>query len=186
MKKSFIYLFIFMFFIINPLTASDLNSQDDQLLETIIAKSKTIEPDRIELTVKGRINRLKTVYFDLDTLMQLKPHSFKYKSHWTGKIKEYTGVSFISLLELLGLDKSASSVEVIASNNYKILIKISDLKRYDYLLAYKLNNKLYSDHDPKDNKGPISIAINFDKHSELDWEIYKHQLVWFVETIIVK
>lgn len=186
MKNIFHYLIIFMCFTNYPLAASEPNLQNRQLLEAIVAKSKNLEPHKVELTVEGKINRLNPVYFDLDTIMQLKPHSFKHKSHWTGKTSEYTGVSFIVLLELLGLDESASYAEVIASNNYKISIKISDLKKYDYLLTYKLNNKLYSDHDPKDDKGPISIAINFDKHPELDWEIYKHQLVWFVERIIIK
>lgn len=186
MKESFISLVIIMFFATHPIAAGDLKGQNNHLIDKIIANSKTIESDKVDLQIKGKINRLNPAYFDLDTLMMLNPHSFEHKSHWTGKNKKYTGVSFIRLLELLGLDESATYAEVIASNNYKISIKISDLKKYDYLLAYKLDDKLYADHDPKDDKGPISVAINFDKHSELDWEIYKHQLVWFVETILVK
>jgi len=185
MRVSF-FLSILIIFTISPLGAIDVNSQEKPLLEQIITRSGNIEPDKIDLTVKGKINKLNPAYFDLSSLMVLKPHSFKHKSHWTGKVKEYTGVSFIRLLEVLGLDESATYVEVVASNNYKISIKISDLKKYDYLLAYKLDNKLYSAHDPKDDKGPVSIAINFDKHPELDWEIYKHQLVWFVEAIYVR
>ena len=168
------------------LVANEPNKKNSPSLEMITAKSNTIDPDKIELTVKGKINKLNPAYFDLKTFMQLKARSFNTKNHWTGESNKFTGVSFIGLLELLGLESTASYVDVIASNDYRISIKISDLKKYDYLLAYKLNNKLYSEHDPKDDKGPIAIAINFEKHPELDWEIYKHQLVWFVETIIVK
>ena len=177
---------IFVFFFSGSLTAGNLTHPDDQLLEHIAARSETIEAEKRVLTLKGKINRLNPVHFDLPTFMLLSEHSFTYKSHWTGDIKTYTGVSFIHLLNLLGLDESATHAEIIASNNYKISIKISDLKKYDYLLAYKLNHKLYSEYAPKEDKGPISIAINFDKHPEIDWEIYKHQLVWFVEAIIVK
>ena len=113
MRVSF-FLSILIIFTISPLGAIDVNSQEKPLLEQIITRSGNIEPDKIDLTVKGKINKLNPAYFDLSSLMVLKPHSFKHKSHWTGKVKEYTGVSFIRLLEVLGLDESATYVEVVA------------------------------------------------------------------------
>jgi hypothetical protein len=186
MCRIFFCLMICLFSMPCYLAANEPNTENSISLEMITAISSTIDPDKIELTVKGKINKRNPVHFDLKTFLQLKTSSFITKDHWTGEPTEFTGISFIGLLELLGLESTASYVDVIASNDYKVSIKISDLKNYDYLLAYKLNNKLYSEHDPKDDKGPIAIAINFDKHPELDWEIYKHQLVWFVETIIVQ
>lgn len=186
MNKLFFFIIIFLFATSWISAADDLNSQNSVSLETVIAKSKTIGLDNVALTVKGRIKNVNPVYFELDTFMRLKPEIFETTNHWTDKKEKFTGVEFIYLLKFLGIDDPASIVEVIASNNYRISIKINDLKQYGYLLSYKLNDKIYSEHKPKDDKGPIAVAINFDKYPELDREIYKHQLVWFVETIIVK
>jgi len=186
MNKMLYFAFVFLYCMTSDLVADDPKRSDSLSIDAVSAISMKIAPDKVELTVKGKINKLSPARFDLDTLMKLKSAYFETTNHWTGQKEKFTGVSFISLLQFLGLDASASNVEVIATNSYRITIKISDLKKYDYLLSYKLNDKLYSEHDPKNDKGPIAVAINFDRHPELNREVYKHHLVWFVETIIVQ
>ncbi len=138
------------------------------------------------LVVKGKITRANPAFFDMETLMKFKPKSFETTNHWTGEKEKYTGIGFMDFLNFLEPDKSATIIDVIAINDYKASIRIDDLKQFEYLLSYKLNDRLYADHESKKNKGPIAIAINFDKHNNLDREVYKHQLVWFVKTIIVR
>lgn len=148
--------------------------------------SAKLDPESADLVVKGKLANLNPALFDLATLKQLPATSFITTNHWTGAKEKYTGVAFIDLLMLLGLEASATSVEVLAINDYRINIRISDLKKYEYVLSYALDDKDYAEHEPAKNKGPIAVAINFDKHPELDRDIYKHQLVWFVNAIIVE
>ena len=89
------------------------------------------------------------------------------------------------LIRFLGIGDSATYIEVIAANKYKIPIRLSDLEKYEYLLAYKIDGELLIHSKKLTRKGAMVIAINFDKHTELDVEIYKNQLVWQVKSIIV-
>ena len=156
-------------------------SRDD-----VIKLSKSLNHNTAELTVKGKIKPTDPVFISMDTIMRLPTMTIKTTNHWTGKQETFSGIGFIDLLRLLGLERTATKVEVIAVNNYRITIRLSDIERYEYVLSYMLDGKCYSEYPPEKNKGPIAVAINFDKHPELDREIYKHQLVWFVSTIIVK
>ena len=138
-----------------------------------------------DLVVKGAIGRSPAL-FSLEALMQRPPVTIVQKSTLTGKTNRYTGASMIDVLTSLNLQPNASVVEVIAANDYKATIKLSDLKRYTYVLSYKMDGKLYKDQPLRFNKGPLAIAIDFINHPELDFDIYKHQQVWFVKTIIVR
>ncbi len=138
------------------------------------------------LTIKGKLKSGTTMEFNLDELMRLPQTEFKVTSRRTHKQDVYQGVSLIDLLDSTTIANTVSVVEVIAENDYRALIKIEDIKRYEYLLAYKKNGLFYWDLELSENKGPLAIAINFDKYPQMDWEIYKHQLVWFVKEIIVK
>jgi len=155
-------------------------------METIAAYTNGPDTGDTELVVMGKLNSISPARFNLCMLKRMKPTSFQIDNHWTGVSQKYTGVAFIDLLRQLGLDESASTATVVAANDYRIAIKLSDLKRYEYVLSYALDDKDYAEHEPSNNKGPIAVAINFGKHPELDWDVYKHQLVWFVTTIIVE
>jgi hypothetical protein len=153
---------------------------------SIIELARDLVPARAVLTVRGKITRLNPAHLDLDIIKAMKPFSFETANHWTGEKEKFTGILLIDLLACLGLAESATQVDVIATNDYRVTIKISDLQRYEYLLSYARNGKDYAELMPSENKGPLAIAIDFNKHSQLDRDIYKHHLVWFVETIIVK
>jgi hypothetical protein len=118
--------------------------------------------------------------------MLFSPVSFDVRDAWKGVQSTYTGTSLHDLLQFLEVEDSASILDVIASNGYKVSIRIEDVNRYEYILSYKLNNRLYQDYEEDRNRGPLAIAINFEKYPELDYEIYKHQLVWYVKTILVR
>ena len=153
---------------------------------TVITLAGKLSAENADLTIQGKLTHLNPAYFDLATIKKLKPVSFQTGNHWSGTKETFTGVLLYDLLIHLGMEASASLVEIVATNDYRVTVKINELERYDYLLSYAIDHKDYGDHEPSRNKGPFAIAINFDKHPQLDWDIYKHHLVWFVETIIVK
>lgn len=184
--KHIIILVVLCFYLFEPLSANVLKKAEPIDINQVVALSSRLDSDDADLIVKGKIISPRSIYLSMDTIERLTPVSFVKTNHWTKEKEKYTGVSLIALLDFLGLNDSASSIEIIADNDYRISIKISELRKYEYILSYKLNDKLYSEHPPQKNRGPLAIAINFDKHPELDYEIYKHQLVWFVNTMIVK
>ena len=186
MVKTFLQLLL-VFLLCFELSWGADQSKDAQFSrEELIRQSKSLNKDTAELTIKGKILTAEPIYLSLDTIMRLPAQTFETTNHRTGLKESFTGVNFIYLLKLVGYDEPAQKIEVIAINGYRISILLSDLEQFEYLLSYKLDNKLYSEYTQKKNKGPIAIAINFDKHPELDWDIYKHQLVWFANTIIVE
>ncbi|MDM8548840.1 hypothetical protein QUF72_02130 [Desulfobacterales bacterium HSG2] len=151
-----------------------------------IEMPKHLNSDGAEVIVRGKINKVNPAFFDLDTLMKFPCVSFEEKNAWKNEVQSYVGASLWQVLRFLEPDPSATLIDVIAANDYKASIRIADIRKYEYILSYKLNGKLYKQHEPARDKGPVAIAINFGKHPELPREIYKHQLVWYVRTIIVK
>ena len=155
-------------------------------IDTIYHESSTLTPDTAHLTVEGSLSGKSQVFLSLNTLMAFPQVSFTLVNTWSGKEETFTGTSLIQLLNTLGMKKEATIVEVVAANDYRVLIRRNDIEKIEYILSYKVNHTLYADLPPKQNKGPLAIAINFAKHKEIDREIYKHQLVWFVKKIIIK
>ncbi len=166
--------------------AADQSSSPQLTKTEVVALSKLLTQESADLTVTGKIISNEPIFFSLETFMKLPFKTIETTNYWTKEKEKFTGVGFFDLLNFIGLEETTSKVEIVAANNYTITIRLSDLERYEYILSYELDGKLYNDLPPERNKGPIAIAINFDKHPELDREIYKHQLVWFVDTLIVR
>ena len=185
MKKISLMILVAIIGLPLHLFAGETKTETTLTREKIIVLSAKLNSNSADLIIEGKINTPNPAFFDLATLKKIPPHSFEVINRWTGAKEKYTGVAIIDLLNILGLDGTASSIEVLAANEYRISITLKDLRRYEYILSYKLNDIMYSEHQPKYNKGPLAIAINFDKHPEIDREIYKHHLVWFVSTIVV-
>ena len=139
-----------------------------------------------DLVIKGKIAKANPVLLDLATIMQFPKISFTTFDPWDEKDQKYTGVSLISLLEYLQMDESADHIEVIAMNDYQVPIRVEDLRKYEYVLAYEIDGVLLKDSASMQKKGVLMIELNFDKHKDIDVEIYKSHLVWQAGTIIVK
>ncbi len=140
----------------------------------------------VVLTVQGVFASGKTMEFTLSDLMQLPQTEFTVTSRRTKEQDLYQGVALHDLLKHVAPKSEVTAVEVVANNDYRAYIKFEDILRYDYLLSYKKNGLLYWEHELAENKGPLAIAIDFDKNPQMDWEVYKHQLVWFVKEMNIK
>lgn len=138
------------------------------------------------LTVEGKLLGNTTKKFSLNILTQLPAATSSVRHPVTGQRNQYTGIPLDAFLRHLGIAPEATYIIVRASNNYKSVVKLSDISRYDYLLSYKKNGQFYDQLPADEDRGPLAIVINFDKHPELDFDIYKHQQVWFVESMTVK
>ena len=139
-----------------------------------------------DLSIAGKTGRDGPVYLDLKTVMAMPVTSFETHDPWDEKKQKYTGVSLIDLLEFVGIDDSSESIEVIAANDYEVSIRLADLRRYQYLLAYMIDDVLLVESENLEKKGKLMVEINFSGNEEIDIDIYKNQLVWQVKTVIVR
>jgi hypothetical protein len=143
-------------------------------------------PEHVVLTVNGKIRKANPALFDLTTIQAFQPITFTIFDPWDKQEQTYEGTPVIDILQFLEMENSAETIEVVARNGYEITINVDDLKQYTYIFSYAMNGKLYNEYTGSQNKGPLAIAIDFSRNAEIDIEIYKHQLVWFVETVTVR
>ncbi len=151
----------------------------------MIGSEKVMLPQNLteataDLIVEGKMAGANPKYLDLKTIMAFPKKTFSAYDPWDKKEQKYTGVSLSDLLDFLGAEETVKYVEVIAGNNYRIPIRIEDIRRFEYILCYMIDDTLFVERESIKSKGSLIIAINFDKHRDLDIGVYKHQLVWQV------
>jgi hypothetical protein len=139
-----------------------------------------------DLAIHGVTRPEGTILLDLATVMAFPSRSFTCVDPWDGKEHSFTGVRLTDLLEWAGISAQATRITVSARNKYSIPIRRADYEKYEYLLAWKIDGHLFSEDKATKNRGPLSIAIDFGRHSSLDPAVYKHQLVWQVSEIDIE
>ena len=137
------------------------------------------------LTITGLVNRGEDVYLDLETIVGLPTTTFTSFDPWTELTIEFTGVTLFDLLAALELDSEASSIIVHAVDDYEVAIDLAHLAAYEYLLCYQEDGLLHADYTNERDKGPFSIAIDFDKFNGIDVERAKYDSVWWIDEITV-
>lgn len=156
------------------------------LFSTVFVAVGDENPAPVILTVQGKIGAAVTVSFTAADIMALPPHGFSTVDPWDGKKHEFSGVLLSDVLSSAGIARSATRITAKAGNNYSIPIRRTDLEKFGYLLAWKIDGHLFGDDKSTKNRGFLSIAVNFTEYPELDPELIKHQLVWQLNEITVE
>jgi hypothetical protein len=139
-----------------------------------------------DLVIRGKTAGGAPLLLDLAAIMTLPARSFTSLDPWDGKQHRFTGATLAAVLERAGIDPSAARVTVTARNGYSIPIRRADWEKYEYLLAWAIDDHLFAEDPATRNRGPLSLAIDFSRWKELDPTIYKHQLVWQAKDILVE
>lgn len=93
--------------------------------------------------------------------------------HWQG----------ISLRELLKLSgRQSTSLRLMALNGYFAQIPMTDIERFDPLLAYRRDGQNLTIRD----KGPFILIYPFDQSRELNQQIYINRSVWQIHEIHIE
>ena len=143
-----------------------------------------ITEETAALIIEGRLKHEEKVLLDLETIMQYPAESFTSIDPWDGERHEYSGVPLYEMLDYFGLEEGVDAVRVTAENGYEVDIRLEDLKKYGYLLAYKIDGKRPREAEGLTKRGDLMVAIDFDAHEGLDPEVRKHQLVWQVRKVV--
>jgi len=146
---------------------------------------ENLKKEQIILKVEGKIQRANPALFDLETIKKFPSVSFKTFDPWDKKKRIYEGIKIVDLLNYLKIEGSATRIEVIAKNDYKAVISIKDLGKFNHILSYKMDGQFYNNLSDKENKGPLAVAIDFDSQA-INVDIYKQQMVWWISRIIIK
>lgn len=138
---------------------------------------------KVILTISGKIgekNAGNTAAFDLAMLEKLPQQTFTSKTPWDKQPVKFTGPL---LRDVLAAAKAnGTTLNAMALNDYKTAIPMGDVKRFDMVLAYKMDGELI----PVRTKGPLFIIYPFDSKPELQSTKYYERAAWQLKSIDIE
>lgn len=102
------------------------------------------------------------------------------RTPWHDGTMTFSGPRLWDLLE--PLKPTGKSLHITALNDYSVDIPLSDLQRYQPVLAWQLNGKALSVRD----KGPLFLIYPFDAHPELHNQLYYGRSIWQIKRITIE
>ena len=93
---------------------------------------------------------------------------------------KFEGVPMSKLMDYVGA--KGTNVNVIALNDYSTIIPLSDFKKYNAILALKVNGEYMRIRD----KGPSFIVYPYDSLPELNNQIYYSRSAWQVSKMKIE
>lgn len=141
--------------------------------------------EAVVLTVGGDIakqNAGPSLSLDLATVERMGLVKYSVHDPWLDADHEFTGVLLADLLDTVGASTAATSVRLVAIDDYEVEIAIADARRWPVLLATQMDGRPMSVED----KGPTRIVFPYDQFPEIDQLKYKDLWIWSVESIEVR
>lgn len=138
---------------------------------------------KVLLTMSGNIentNEQGKAVFDLASLEKLGLISFQTTSPWYDGRTTFTGISLQKLMDYVGA--KGTVVKVTALNDYTTEIPLSDFKKYNVILALKINGEYMRVRD----KGPLFVVYPYDSLPELNNQIYYSRSAWQVSKMTIE
>jgi hypothetical protein len=136
--------------------------------------------ERVILEITGKIantNAGNRAQFDLPMLEKLGISRRKTATAWTEGQPVFEGVLMRDLLDHVGA--SGEKVTVVALNDYKVDVPMSDFKNFPVILAYRMDGQALRVKD----KGPLWIVYPADEFPELNNKQTQNKWVWQVKEI---
>jgi hypothetical protein len=118
------------------------------------------------------------VRFSEADLLALPQVTIRTRTEFTDGVVEFIGplardaVAFIET-------GAATTVHLVAANDYAIDIPLGDLADYEVILAMQANGERLTIRD----KGPIWLMYPLDDHAELQDPMYNNRLIWQLTVI---
>lgn len=138
---------------------------------------------KVILTLSGNIENTNDegkADFDLASLERLGVVSFQTTSPWFNGPTTFSGIPMQKLMDYVGA--KGSVVKVTALNDYTTQIPLSDFKKFNVILALKLNGE----YMPVRHKGPMFIVYPYDSLPELSNQIYYSRSAWQVRSMRIE
>ena len=166
---------------------SDANSGSHSptvIREATLVKGDVVPDPRGDpvLTLSGKLsadNHGNTVTFDLATLNALQMVRVELYEPWAKKRMTFGGVELEDVLDLAGVESGATSLHLVALDDYQVDLSMDEVRAGGVLVATESGNgsKL-----PIDKGGPIRIVFADDVEAGAAAE----QWIWSLTTIDVR
>lgn len=138
---------------------------------------------KVILTISGKVaekNTADAAQFDLAMLEKLPQQSFTTKTPWSKDPIKFTGPL---LRDVLAAAKAnGTTIKAMALNDYKTAIPVDDAKRYDMIVAHRMNGELI----PVRTKGPLFIVYPFDSKAELQSSRFYARSAWQLKSMDIE
>jgi hypothetical protein len=118
------------------------------------------------------------VGFSEADLLALPQVTVRTRTEFTDGVVEFVGPLARDAMASVKIG-TATSVHLVAANDYAIDIPLSDLMQYDVILAMQADGQRLTIRD----KGPIWLMYPLDDHTELQDPEYNNRLIWQLTTI---
>ena len=138
------------------------------------------QSDTVILTIDGQIAGGVPLDFTSAQLEAIGAASVVTSTPWHDGTPTFEGVPMAALLEHVGA--TGEVIEVLALNNYRTTIPLSDFAEYPVLLALQQDGEYMTVRD----KGPLFIIYPFDDFDALRTDLYYSRSAWQVRNITVK
>lgn len=132
------------------------------------------------LTIDGDIAGQAPVDMTLEDIEALGSATIVTKTPWHEQAVSFEGVPLAALLEKAGA--RGQTLSVVALNNYRSEMPVSDAAEHGVILAYKQDGA----YMPVSDKGPLFIVYPFDADPALSTEVYYARSAWQVRSITVE
>ncbi len=111
--------------------------------------------------------------FTLSDLRALPQTDVRTANEFVDGTRDFRGPLARLVLDRSG-GKDAKTVTLTAANDYQVSITVSELRKYDAILALSMDGKALS----KRGKGPIWMIYPMSQHAELRDPVYNSRLIW--------
>ncbi|MEN9905237.1 MAG: hypothetical protein RLZZ555_1802 [Pseudomonadota bacterium] len=136
--------------------------------------------EKVVLTVRGSIGRRSAqeqASFDIDMIEALPQHGFSTMTPWYKQPVSFSGPLLRDLLA--AVDAKGSQITAIALNDYKVVIPFDDARRFDVIVATRMDGKPI----PVRTKGPLFVIYPFDQSPQLQTVRYHERSIWQLKAL---
>ena len=146
------------------------------VLLTFFVLARTATPAAAEdlLVIRNAADPTRAeVRFSEADLLALPQVTIRTRTEFTDGVVEFVGPLARDAIAFIDVG-SATTIHLVAANDYAIDIPFSDLTDYDVILAMQTNGERLTIRD----KGPIWLMYPLDDHAELQDPMYNNRLIW--------
>lgn len=111
--------------------------------------------------------------FTLAALRALPQTDVRTGNEFVDGVRDFRGPLARKILDLAG-GQGATMVKLTAANDYAVEFPVSELRKYDAILALSMDGTPLS----RRGKGPIWMIYPMSEHAELRDPVYNSRLIW--------
>lgn len=136
------------------------------------------------VTVTGEIGTTNvddSIQMDMDTLESVGLVDYTLTDPFEGGEVTFRGVLMSDLLDLWQVPDNATTLHMVALNDYSVDVPISDIRQYPVIFAVMQDGE----YMPISTRGPAMLVYPYGEF-EFDRELYDNYWIWQIKSIEVR